>query len=226
MTTSVLIEAPTIGEAWLSVAQRIFGEGRLSAYDGLPVIELQHATLDVASADPDDAIITRFANRERLAWMRSNFVDQGRVAELGDARSYASRLYDYAGAGRDQVAWVIDRLRTDPSSRSATITTFEPLLDTSYIPCVSMLDFWIPADRLELVVYAHSIDFGAKGYGNLVQLAELQVHVARALDVAPGRLTFIVKSAHIYETELEYMAGVLDGRIMDDARVENASANR
>jgi thymidylate synthase len=209
MSTSVLVEASTIGEAWLSIALRIFGEGRLSAYDGLPIVELPHATLDVASADPNDEIIARFANPERLAWMRSNFVDQGRVSELGDARSYASRLYDYAGTGRDQVAWVIDRLRADPSSRSATVTTFEPITDTSYIPCVSLLDFWIPADRLELVVYAHSIDFGAKGYGNLVQLAELQHHVATALSVAPGRLTFIVKSAHIYETELEYMAGVL-----------------
>jgi hypothetical protein len=29
---------------------------------------------------------------------------------------------------------------------------------------------------VELVVYAHSIDFGAKGYGNLVELASLQHH--------------------------------------------------
>ena len=76
------------------------------------------------------------------------------------------------------MAWVIDRLRRDPATRSAAITTFQPRTDTSYIPCVSLLDFWLPGGAVELVSYAHSIDFGAKGYGNLVELAWLQHHVA------------------------------------------------
>ena len=94
-------------------------------------------------------------------------------------------------------------------SRSATITTFEPLLDTSYIPCVSVMDFWIPRDAVDLVVYAHSIDFGAKGYGNLVQLASIQHEVAQRLARPVGSLSFIIKSAHVYDTERAYMDGVL-----------------
>lgn len=204
----------TIGGAWLGIAGRILAEGRESVYDGLPILEVPLVTLEVSHPDPEDALIAAHADPARLAWMRSNFVDHDLVAELGDARSYASRLYDYAATGTDQVQWVIDRLRADPSSRSATITTFEPVLDTSYIPCVSMLDFWIPGlpaagAAVDLVVYAHSIDFGAKGYGNLVQLADLQWKVAAALDRPVGSLTFIVKSAHIYATEFEYMRGVL-----------------
>jgi thymidylate synthase len=42
------------------------------------------------------------------------------------------------------------------------------LTDTSYIPCVSLLDFFLIDGALHLSCYAHSIDFGAKGYGNLV----------------------------------------------------------
>ena len=166
-------------------------------------------TLEVAHPDPDDELIARNADPERLAWMRANFLDRNLVAELGDARSYASRLRDYGGVGRDQVEWVIARLRADPQSRSATITTFEPLIDTTYIPCVSMLDFWVPAGSLELVVYAHSIDFGSKGYGNLVQLAAIQQEVASALGLDVGSLTFVIKSAHVYDTEFDYMRGVL-----------------
>ena len=201
--------ADTLGEAWLAVAARILELGRVSSYDGLPILEIAQATLDVVHPDPDDELIARHADATRLDWMRRNFVDPERVAALGDARSYASRLHDYAESGRDQIHWVIDRLRADASSRSATITTFEPLLDTSYIPCVSMLDFWIPDGAVDLVVYAHSIDFGAKGYGNLVELAELQQQVAAALGRPVGRLTFIVKSAHVYDTELDFMRGVL-----------------
>ena len=103
--------------------------------------------------------------------MHANFTDHATVAALGDADSYATRLFDYEHSGRDQVAWVVDRLRRDPATRSAAITTFQPHTDTSYIPCVSLLDFWLPDGAVELVAYAHSIDFGAKGYGNLVELA-------------------------------------------------------
>jgi thymidylate synthase len=106
----------------------------------------------------------------------------------GDARSYASRFLDYAGVGRDQLEWVTNRIRLDPLSCSATITTFEPLTDAAYIPCVSLLDFWIRGGSLELVVYAHSIDFGAKSYGNLLQLAELRSIVASRLGRAIGPL--------------------------------------
>jgi thymidylate synthase len=127
------------------------------------------------------------------------------VAELGNARSYASRLYNYAASGKDQVQWVIDRLRADASSRSATITTFEPLSDTTYIPCVSLLDFWIRGRQLQAIVYAHSIDFGAKGYGNLVELAYLMERVAEGVSVGVGRLDFVVKSAHIYEPDIPLM---------------------
>ena len=138
--------------------------------------------------------------------MHENFFTPVDVPELGDARSYASRLFDYAGSGRDQLAWAVDRLRDDPASRSATITTFEPLTDTTYIPCVSMLDFWAPAGRLELVVYAHSLDFGKKAYGNLVELARLQALVAGELELPVGSLTVYVKSAHVYEPEWALMA--------------------
>jgi thymidylate synthase len=72
-----------------------------------------------------------------------------------------------------------------------------------------MLDFWVPDEAVDLVVYAHSIDFGAKGYGNLVQLAAIQHEVAQRLARPVGSLTFVIKSAHVYDTELAYMRGVL-----------------
>jgi thymidylate synthase len=75
-----------------------------------------------------------------------------------------------------------------------------------------MLDFWIRAGTLRQVVYAHSIDFGAKGYGNLVELAFLQETVAEALGLPIGDLTFVIKSAHVYDTEAAYMTGVLERR--------------
>jgi thymidylate synthase len=203
------LHTPTIGEAWFAVAGRILASGVASRYDDLPIREISLVTLAVDHPDPDDEVIARHADPERLAWMHANFTDHARVAALGDADSYATRLFDYEHSGRNQVAWVVERLRKDPASRSATITTCQPHTDSTYIPCVSLLDFWLPGDAVELVVYAHSIDFGAKGYGNLVELAALQHHVARELDRPVGRLLMTVKSAHVYETELDYVRTVL-----------------
>jgi thymidylate synthase len=203
------LTAASLGAAWLAVAGRIMADGAGSRYDDLPVRELSLVTLMVERPDPDDEIIARWADPDRLAWMRSNFTDRSRVAALGGADSYATRLFDYDHTGRDQIAWVIDRLRRDPASRSASITTFQPQTDTSYIPCVSLLDFWLPGGAVELVAYCHSIDFGAKGYGNLVELAALQQQVATALGRPVGRLVMVVKSAHVYETEFAYVRGVL-----------------
>jgi thymidylate synthase len=198
-----LVETRTLGEGWLEVSRRILEAGADATYDGQVTKELSLVTLGVAQPDPEDELIASLADPEWLDWMRRNFTEPDDVPELGGARSYARRLRDYEG--RDQVAWVIERLRADAEARSATITTLQPLADTSYIPCVSLLDFWIAEAKLELVVYAHSLDFGKKAYGNLVELARLQHEVATSVAAPVGRLVIHAKSAHVYEPELETM---------------------
>jgi thymidylate synthase len=205
----VRIEAKTPGEAWMAIAAAILKQGVAGSWEGLPILEVFRATLDVSSPMVDDPIIAQHGDPERIAWMHANFTDHSRVAELGDSDSYATRLYDYAHAGRDQIRWVIDRLAANPWARDATVTTFQPLTDTSYIPCVSLLDFWLVKSELQLSVYAHAIDFGTKGYANLIELAALQARVAGDLGVRVGTLTMTVKSAHIYETELGLMRRII-----------------
>ena len=175
------IDAPSLGDGWLRVARTILDEGVPASWGGLATREVALLTLVVEHAASDDAIIAKLGDPGWLAWMHDNFFVQGSVAELGGARSYAARLFDYAGTGRDQLDWVVRRLGADPTCRDATITTFEPLTDVSYVPCVSLLDFWRPDGDVELVVSADSLDFGMKTYGNLVELAHLQEYVA-----APG----------------------------------------
>src|SRR6266699_6162485 len=185
----VRIEAATLGEAWMAVAAAILKAGVVGSWEGLPIVEVFRATLDVHSPSADDPIIAKHGDPERIAWMHANFTDRSRVAELGDSDSYATRLYDYAHAGHDQIRWVIDRLAANPWARDATITTFQPLTDTSYVPCISLLDFWLVKGQLQLAVYAHAIDFGTKGYANLIELASLQSRVAGDLRVGVGTLT-------------------------------------
>ncbi|MDX6442833.1 MAG: thymidylate synthase [Gaiellaceae bacterium] len=201
-----MVESPTLGEGWLRTSRAILERGALERYDDQPTRELALLTLVVEQPSSDDPLIAELGDAEWLAWMHENFFVQKEVPELGNAKSYAVRLFNYAGTGRDQISWVVERLRADPACRSASVTTFQPLTDTTYIPCVSLLDFWIPNEALELVVYAHSLDFGKKAYGNLVELARLQEHVASELGCSVGRLVVHAKSAHVYEPEWTLMA--------------------
>ena len=209
MPVPVRIEKKTLGQAWIAIAEAILTGGAAGSWEGLPIVEVFRATLDVYSPRVDDPIVAQHGDPVRLAWMHANFTDHSRVAELGDADSYATRLYDYAHAGHDQIQWVIDRLTANPWARDATVTTFQPLTDTGYIPCVSLLDFWLVEGKLQLAVYANAIDFGTKGYANLVELAALQARVAGDLGVGVGTLTMTVKSAHIYQTELGLMRRII-----------------
>ncbi len=202
----------TLGEAWTAIAAAILTDGVEGRWEGLPIVEVFRATLEVHSPRVDDPIIAHHGDPERLAWMHANFTDPSRVVELGDSDSYATRLFDYNHAGRDQIRWVIDRLSANPWARDATVTTFQPLTDTSYVPCISLLDFWLVKGELQLAVYAHSIDFGTKGYANLVELAALQARVAGDLGAGVGTLTLTVKSAHIYRTELGLMQRIVAAR--------------
>jgi thymidylate synthase len=204
----VVVRSPTLGEGWIDVTRAVLARGAIAVYDGHRTRELALLTVVVDHPSSDDDTIARLGDPEWLAWMHENFFVHKDVAELGNAKSYAVRLFDYAGAGHDQIAWVVRRLHEDPESRSATITTFQPLTDTTYIPCVSMLDFWLPDGAVELVVYAHSLDFGKKAYGNLVELARLQEHVARELGAPVGRLVIHANSAHVYEPEWAAMADI------------------
>ena len=211
---AIRIDVMTLGEAWIAIASSILKGGVAGDWEGLPIVEVFRATLQVRSPTIDDPIIVQHGDPERLAWMRANFADRSPVAALGNSDSYATRLYDYAHAGRDQIRWVTGRIAANPSTRDATVTTFQPLTDSSYIPCVS-LRFWLLKGALQLEVYAHSIDFGTKGYANLVELEALQTRVANDLGMAVGTLTMSVKSAHIYETELDAMRRIIAVTIFD-----------
>ncbi len=215
----VTVEAQTIGEVWLCVARHIVEHGHRSTYDGLGIREVLLATVRVEEPDSSDPTIDRLADPERLAWMHANFSDRAKVPQLGDADSYATRLYDYAHGGRDQLGWVVDRLRADPRCRSATITTFQPLTDTDYIPCVSLLDFYLDDGALWQVATCHSIDFGSKGYGNLVELTHLSEKVAQALGARVGPLVMAVKSAHIYDVDAAYVDTILSAEWRADPAI-------
>lgn len=203
----------SLGEAWIAVLRTIFQQGAAASYtdnagERADAKEIFGLTLSVASAALPDAVIERHKVPAEYDWMVRNFTVQEHVKELHGETSYASRFYSYMGK-KNQIQWVIDRLRENPHTRSATLTTFEPLTDEGYIPCVSLLDFQEEDGGLNLTVYCRALDFGCKAYGNLVMLYTILKTVSEQTGMRQGRLTLMVKSAHYYCRDEDKVQNIL-----------------
>ena len=201
----------TIGQAWIKVLKQIKESGKNVLYNGdsdRPIQELVGISFTINNIIMPDPIIEKYMVKEEYEWMENNFTKLGKVKELYDEDSYASRLYNYMNE-KNQINWVIEKLKKQENTCSATITTFEPLIDEKYIPCVSMLDFYMQDKKLNLYVYCRSLDFGCKAYVNLVMLYKILKQVAEEIEAEIGSMNLIVKSAHIYDKDVEKIDDIL-----------------
>ena len=203
----------SLGDAWIRVLTELAEQGAVSVYtdnveEKADVKELFGLTVEITGAALPDAIIEKHKVQTEYEWMVRNFTVQGEIPELHHENSYASRLYAYMGQ-KNQVDWLINRLRENPHTRSATITMFEPLTDEGYIPCVSLLDFQQTGGKLNMTAYCRALDFGCKAYANLVMLYLIQKEITEKVGMEIGRMTLIVKSAHFYLRDEEKVMKIL-----------------
>lgn len=191
-----------LGDLWVMVLEELEANGTAAVYtdnagEEANVKELLNLTAEIQGAVLPDAIIEKHKVPSEYDWMVRNFTVRGEVPELHHENSYASRLYSYMGK-KDQIEWLINRLNGNPHARSATITTFEPLTDEGYIPCVSLLDFQESGGKLDMTAYCRALDFGCKAYINLVMLHQIQKEISEKVGMEQGNMILIVKSAHFY----------------------------
>lgn len=204
------IASKTIGDAWLVSCRAILEEGRQIKDGNENLLEVTDMFLEIENPEENDKIIEKYGDKKAIEWMLSNFFEQKDVPELINSKSYGIRLFNYEG--KNQIQWIIDKLREKPESKSATITTLMPKTDKGYIPCVSLLDFKIRNGKLILTVFCRSIDFGAKAYANLIALARIQDMVSKQLSIEKGRMTLHIVSAHVYEKDFDKIESVLSNK--------------
>jgi thymidylate synthase len=179
--------------------QAILSGGRQASDDGQPINEFLDLYLEIHDPVPEPAIAA--VSPQMSAWMHANFTEKKPVPELGNSASYATRLRDYHG--KNQVAAVVKKLRAKPETKSATITTIMPNDDTSYVPCVSLLDFKVRDGTLILTATCRSLDFGKKALHNLAELAAIGREVQAAVKAARLALHVHAISAHVYQADIK-----------------------
>lgn len=193
-----IIERNTIGEAWEEAFDYIMKNGSKIKDEEQELIELLHLNLIINEPNELDPIAETQDNQMR-DWMKENFSTVKKVPELNNSWSYGWRLYEYQG--KNQIEWVINKLKKKPESKSATISMLIKPDVESYVPCVSLLDFKIRNKTLLLTVTCRSLDMGKKSIHNFCNLAKIAKDVASNLEIPHNKLYIHITSAHIYKDD-------------------------
>jgi len=103
----------------------------------------------------------------------------------------------------DQVLWVINILKTDPTSRRAVIAMWDPLFDLGAhkadLPCNTHIYFCIRDEMLDMTVCCRSNDILWGAYGaNAVHMSVLQELIAFELGVPVGMYHQMSNNYHAY----------------------------
>lgn len=159
--------------------------------------------------------------RDDIEWLANylprvyDFSDDGKRWRAG----YGARLRgwepDQDDRGPiDQLALVVDKLRTNPLDRQAVVSIWDPALDnepSKDIPCNNWLSFSSRNGYLDLHVAIRSNDviWGWSGINAFEWSALLEI-VAGLLGLEAGRLHFSTTSFHIYDHHWKKAANILD----------------
>ncbi|MGL5852314.1 MAG: thymidylate synthase [Phycicoccus sp.] len=111
----------------------------------------------------------------------------------------------------DQIARVVESIRTDPDSRRHVVSAWNvaDVDDMALPPCHALFQFYVrPADdggpaRLDCQLYQRSADVFLGVPFNIASYALLTTMVAQQCDLRPGHFVHTLGDAHLYSTHVE-----------------------
>jgi len=191
------ITARSAGEAWMKASRAVYSGGRLIKDGEQTLKELLNVFLYVEHPLEHDRVLEAYADPAMIKWMQDNFLTQKPVLNWG--YSYGQRFFNYEGI--DQITNVIEKLKKNPESKSATVSLMNPKGDGSHMPCIVAIDFKIRDGRLITTTFFRSQDVGKKIYADIICIGEIAKRVADAVGVNHGPLCILIASLHAYEAD-------------------------
>lgn len=115
--------------------------------------------------------------------------------------TYGERLNAWGDGEANQIEYIIKKLSSNPNSRRAVATTWDPRKDieSDEVPCLNHFVFMTRRNLLDLSVMIRSNDMYGAWLANMYALAELLAHVTKRVNLEIGTVTTLSVNAHIYE---------------------------
>jgi len=126
--------------------------------------------------------------------------------ELGPVYGVQWRSWPKPGGGTvDQVADVLERIKTDPDSRRLVVSAWNPgqLDDMALPPCHCLFQFYVADGRLSCQLYQRSADIFLGVPFNIASYALLTHMVAQQTDLGVGEFIWTGGDCHLYLNHLE-----------------------
>jgi thymidylate synthase len=129
--------------------------------------------------------------------------DQG---ELGPVYGRQWRSWPIPGGGHvDQIAQLLEQLRTTPDSRRLIVSAWNPadIPRMALAPCHALFQFYVAEGRLSCQLYQRSADVFLGVPFNIASYALLTRMIAQVAGLKPGEFVHTLGDAHLYLNHLD-----------------------
>lgn len=105
----------------------------------------------------------------------------------------------------DQLAEVVERIKTNPNDRRLVVTAWNPgeLDQMALPPCHMFFQFFVANGKLSLQMYQRSADMFLGVPFNIASYSLLLHMVAQATNLQPGEFIHVLGDSHIYKNHLD-----------------------
>jgi thymidylate synthase len=186
----------------------VFGhQMRFDLADGFPLVTTKklhlrsiiHELLWFLSGDTNTAYLKRHGVSIWDEWADEN-------GELGPVYGYQWRSWPARDGGTiDQIAEVVEVIKTNPHSRRHIVTAWNPAdLDRMALPpCHCLFQFHVAEGRLSCQLYQRSGDIFLGVPFNIASYALLTMMTAQVTGLRPGEFIHTLGDAHLYLNHLD-----------------------
>lgn len=203
------IYTKTTGIAWIKASEKVLKEGLLIKDGEQNLKELLNVFISIEDPLSTDNIIQKYSNRKMIRWMKRNFLNKNikNKKENEEKYNYAQRMFSFNGI--DQIGRIIKKLKSNPNSKSATVTLLDPSKDQKHVPCIISIDFKIRADKLMTTAIFRSQDVYKKLYADIFAIAEINKMISKRININVGTLNIHAISLHAYESDWDMIKNIL-----------------
>ncbi|MEM1246365.1 MAG: thymidylate synthase [Acidobacteriota bacterium] len=109
------------------------------------------------------------------------------------------------GVVHDQISELVERLRTEPTSRRLIVSAWNVgAVDSMALPpCHTLFQFYVAEGRLSCQLYQRSADLFLGVPFNIASYSLLTLMLAQVTDLQPGDFVHTFGDAHLYKNHLE-----------------------
>ena len=158
------------------------------------------------------------SSREFLDSRNLHHYEEG---DIGPTYGFAVRSYgmkydgcakNYIGCGFDQLEYIIDLIKNEPTSRRILINLWDPTVidDVALTPCLMTYNFYVDTvnKKLNLQGYIRSSDtlLGLPWNVSYLSLLVYLICNIKGIDLTPGKLNIVTCDQHIYRNHFDQVS--------------------